>query len=553
MFTIPHHSRLPVAPMRAIADGRGHVRRMLGACVFALGLVSCGGGGGGATAVTPINPVTPVAPTPTPVVSGPSWNGFGRDAQHSALGGGVASQPLARLVWRTAVDQAPLYQANGSLLIHYGSPIISAHNTVLVPVKTTTTGGFRIEALAGASGVLAWSAASDYLTPPANWKPSFNPVLTATNRVYMPGAGGKLLYRDDVDAAAGVLQTSVFYGADTYAATKAALDATVFINTPLTADAAGNIYFGFTVTGANPAGLTGGVARLGADGRNSWVSAAAASGNPAMLHTAMNAAPAVSADGKTVYVVVNNDSVNKSRQNGYLLALDSGTLATKASARLTDPNTGALAWINDNSTASPTIGPDGDVYVGVLESNPPAHNFRGWLLHFNPALTQAKSPGAFGWDDTASIVPAAMVPSYTGNSSYLLMTKYNNYAGTGTGDGRNRLAILDPNVTEADPISGLPVMREILSVMGPTSEGDPKFPAAVKEWCINTAAVDPVTRSILVNSEDGYLYRWDLASNQLTEKIQLTSGLGESYTPTALGPDGMVYAINNAVLFAVGR
>ena len=75
----------------------------------------------------------------------------------------------------------------------------------------------------------------------------------------------------------------------------------------------------------------------------------------------------------------------------------------------------------------------------------------------------------------------------------------------------------------------------------------------MKEWCVNTVAVDPLTRSVLVNSEDGVLYRWDLASNRLSEQIRLNSGLAESYTPTAIGPDGVVYAINNAVLFAVGR
>jgi hypothetical protein len=56
-----------------------------------------------------------------------------------------------------------------------------------------------------------------------------------------------------------------------------------------------------------------------------------------------------------------------------------------------------------------------------------------------------------------------------------------------------------------------------------------------------------------VNSEDGYLYRWDLTTNKLSEKIRLTSGLGESYTPTAVGADGKVYAINNAILFAIGK
>jgi hypothetical protein len=75
----------------------------------------------------------------------------------------------------------------------------------------------------------------------------------------------------------------------------------------------------------------------------------------------------------------------------------------------------------------------------------------------------------------------------------------------------------------------------------------------VREWCVNTGAFDPATRAMLINNEDGYLYRWDLTTNTLSEKIRFNNGLGQSYTPTAVGPDGTVYAINNAVLFAVGR
>ena len=69
------------------------------------------------------------------------------------------------------------------------------------------------------------------------------------------------------------------------------------------------------------------------------------------------------------------------------------------------------------------------------------------LLHFNAALTAVRSPGSFGWDDAVSTVPAAAVPSYSGPSGYPLMSRYNNYAGAGKGDGQNRIAILDPNVS----------------------------------------------------------------------------------------------------------
>ena len=74
----------------------------------------------------------------------------------------------------------------------------------------------------------------------------------------------------------------------------------------------------------------------------------------------------------------------------------------------------------------------------------------------------------------------------------------------------------------------------------------------MREWCINTAVVDPYTDSVLVNNEDGKLYRWNLATNTLSQEIVLTAGIGEAYTPTLIGPDGTVYAINNATLYAVG-
>jgi hypothetical protein len=85
-----------------------------------------------------------------------------------------------------------------------------------------------------------------------------------------------------------------------------------------------------------------------------------------------------------------------------------------------------------------------------------------------------------------------------------------------------------------------------------TSQENPTYPLAVKEWCINTTAIDPFTKSAIINSEDGAVYRWDFTSNTLSQKLVLTSGRGEAYTPTVIAPDGAVYAINDAVLFSVG-
>src|SRR4029077_18955278 len=109
---------------------------------------------------------------------------------------------------------------------------------------------------------------------------------------------------------------------------------------------------------------------------------------------------------------------------------NSTSLAVKSQVTLMDPhNTANPTVITNDATASPMVGPDGDVYIGVLESPFPSNNDRGWLLHVSGDLTQAKPVGAFGWDDTPSLVPASMVGAYHGSSSYLIMTKYNNYEG----------------------------------------------------------------------------------------------------------------------------
>ena len=514
------------------------------ALILGASMMACSGGGGGGDA-TPAPTPTPT-PTPLPAVNGPAWLSYGGDAQHTAVAG-IRTQDLARIVWQTPVDVAPQYSSQGYLLVHYGSPVITSKNTVVIPVKRSVADAFRVEARLGGNGQLAWSWDSDYVLPGHAWTPPYNVTLTKANRVVMPGAGGKVFYRDDADSASAVTNSFVFYGKTAYTAAQAAFDASVFINTPITADNAGNLFFGYVTTVANPSGVVSGIARIGADGTGSWVSAASVSGDAAMFKPAMGAAPAISADQKTVYVVVKGNGIE-----GRLLALDSTSLALKSKTSLIDPVSKNVANVSENSTASPMVGPDGDVYFGVLETTQGQHNARGWLLHFDATLAQSKTPGSFGWDDTPSVVPAALVPSYTGNSAYLVMTKYNNYGRAGSGDSKNRIAVLDPNTSQTDMISpGQQVMKEVLTILGPTP--DPSFPGGVTEWCINTAAVDPFSKSILVNSEDGYLYRWDLATNTLSQKIRLTSGLGESYTPTAVGADGLVYAINNAIMFAVGK
>ncbi|PYM15493.1 MAG: hypothetical protein DMD81_14915 [Candidatus Rokuibacteriota bacterium] len=488
----------------------------------------------------------------------PGWRTFAGNSQHTAQAA-TATQSLDVRHWSTPVDLAP---PDGEILIHYGSPLVTPANTVIIPVKTGATGGYRVEARSSKDGALKWSATTDYILPSHNWTPSYSPALDLNNRLYFPGAGGTVYYRDNVDSSAPAASGQLaFFGLDVYQGNPSSFDSTVFVNTPITVDSAGTIYFGFRTGGTAPLGLQSGIARIDANGNGSWVSAATAAGDVNITRVPHQAAPALrNNDEQTLYVVVAADS-----GGGYLLGLDSTTLGLKhvsgvpMRAALNDPRNGgtSAALVFDDSSASPMVGPDGDVYYGVLGN--PFNGSRGWLLHFSGDLTQTKTPGAFGWDNTAAIVPASAVSSYTGTSSYLVFSKYNNYAGLDGGDGVNKIAILDPNATQAESHSssnGLLVMKEVLTIAGPTPDPEhitPQTPNAVREWCINTAAVDPATNSVMVNSEDGKLYRWDLSTNTLSQVITLTKGIGEAYTPTAVGPDGTVYAINGAILDAVGE
>jgi len=57
---------------------------------------------------------------------------------------------------------------------------------------------------------------------------------------------------------------------------------------------------------------------------------------------------------------------------------------------------------------------------------------------------------------------------------------------------------------------------------------------------------------VIANAEDGYTYRWDLTTNTFSEMLNLNQLIGEAYTPTLIGPDGTIYAINDTTLYAIG-
>jgi hypothetical protein len=507
--------------------------RRVGGVTAAVALIAMAGGNAGSAQAL--------------LVAQPAWAGFAANAQHTAVAA-ASPQPLTSIHWQVRVDHHPEYAGDEGPFSHYGSPMITSTNTVVVPTRIGANRGFELRAYAGSDGTRKWRLPTDY-TLPLGVSLRFPPPLPATlvddSHVAVAGAGGTLLIRSGVDQASGHVRRVAFYGLDHWRAHRAAYRAAVQITTPLTTGPDGSLYFGFSATPGAPRHLHSGVARISPSGQASWVSARALAGTQESSRVALSCAPALSPDGLTGYVAV------VTGRRARLVGFNSATMQPRYRHRLRDPQSHKPAAVIDETSATPTIGPDGDVFYGVLENPFAGHDDRGWLLHFDSRLTTVKTPGSFGWDQSVSVVPASSVPSYTGGSSYLLVSKYNNYLLGPDGDGRNRLALLDPHAGQRDRYSTVHVLREVRTVLSPLHP--PNTPTGNRyEWCINSVAVDPTTGTAIANNEDGHLYRWDLDTGQLTDQIALNGPRGQAYTSTVIGPDGTSYAIQNAILYAVG-
>jgi len=95
---------------------------------------------------------------------------FGGNAQHTSSYV-PSAQNLNVIKWSTTVDLN-----NSGALVHYGSPLVTASNTVLVPVKTATD-SFRVDAFNGGTAAAKYSVATDYILPAHNWIPSYSSCI----------------------------------------------------------------------------------------------------------------------------------------------------------------------------------------------------------------------------------------------------------------------------------------------------------------------------------------------------------------------------------------
>jgi outer membrane protein assembly factor BamB len=278
---------------------------------------------------------------------------------------------------------------------------------------------------------------------------------------------------------------------------------------------------------------------------------------------AFNTAPAVGPDG-TIFTATRAQNRAGGRNYGYLVALNPnltlkwatslrgilddgcGVLVpygddpfdcrSGAAARGVDPYTNLqpAAGVDDSSTASPVVLPDGGVVLGT-------RNFyniqRGHLMKFD-RTGRYMANYDYGWDITPAV--------YRHDGTYSMYVKDLHYDG-----GSQYITRLGPDLnkewshanTETRTCERLPD-----NTVSCVDEG--QHPNGF-EWCISAPAVDR-NGNVYGLSDDGHFYVVDSQGHQL-EKVFLSKTIASAYTPVSLDPSGRVYAQNNGQLYVLGK
>ena len=550
------------------------------------------------------------------VAQNPAWPQWGQNPQHTgylAVTGQAPQSKLSDLVFDPFVSKE--IAESGALLMHYQVPLVNG-TSVFMELKTGkyiscdppgsgqpfpcgpdawddeiwNEVGLRWE-----NGKLTpvWRFRTDWLPPPnsgsspanatlGGWEPLFQPLLSGSY-VYVPGAGGTL-HKINQSNGREVSTINPF----------GTIDPSKFVAGGLTADNSGNIYYNvMQVDLAWP---------WESDVVNAWLVAVAPDdstrivtyssllpGAPAEClnnfagqpypwppakgaqpgnikcgsqRSALNLAPAVSADGSTIYTVSRGHFWPRST---YLLAVNASNLTLQWSTSLQDllddgcnillPHNGfpggCSYWgatgvdptqnglgggiVNDQASASPVVAPDGTILFGTNG----AYNYgRGHLLQFTPQ-GQFLASYDFGWDSTPSIYPQG--------NTYSVVLKDNHYD---SGSYCN-----DPAWCPKAP-PGPYYVTQLDSNLN--IEWQFKDPSVAKnhpdgyEWCVNDAVVD-ANGTVYATNEDGYLYVIPQGGNNNVQKIFLQQSIDAGYTPVSMGADGTIYAQNAGHLIAVGK
>jgi uncharacterized protein (TIGR03437 family) len=459
-----------------------------------------------------------------------------------------------------------------------------------------------------------WSYTSDWQAPGSSndfWEPVFHAAL-ANGAVYVPGASGSII---QINRTTGdVMQRIAPFGTDanTYETGPITVDANgnLFYNAiQVIVDPVNGFY-------ANDA-VDSWLVKVALDGSFSIASykkltlSQAPAANASCLtvfstsqlpwppsptavppsnicgtqRVALNVAPAVGPDG-TIYSVTRsqfnshyaflvalapdlslkwaaslrgrfNDGCGVSVLNGGWLPPNGAPGGCRDGAPLgVDPSTNRPGdgAVDDSSSASPVIAPDGTILFGSYSR----YNYgQGHLVRFDASGNYLGSFG-FGWDITPAI--------FSQNGTWSIVLKNNHYSlGSYCDDDTfcppNRTAT-NPNSPEQYFVSQLNsdftiqwsfqntnTQSCILNADG-TLSCVSDHPNGF-EWCVNAPVVDG-NGTVYANSEDGNLYAIS-PGGMLKEKIFQQLAIGAAYTPASLGGDGKIYSQNDGHLFVVGQ
>jgi hypothetical protein len=527
-----------------------------------------------------------------------SWPQWMANARHTGTPG-AAGQSLTRIlediVYDPTVPGERAY-ANGNLLAHYQVPLIDGDH-VFMEFKTGTVLPYSFGLLNwGEKGfewregklVETWAFQSDWKAPGALsdfWEPVFHAAL-ANDGVYVPMGYGGIAKLDKNTGA--VLQQIAPFGQDFNA----------YQTGPLTVDTSGNIYYNViqVVDGANSFydfdatdSFLVKVTPLGVATMVSYktLTAAAVADNAASecpgtvcgsQRVGLNVGPAIGPDG-TIYGVTR---AHRSGHYAFLVAIKSN-LSKKWVSSLRDrfndgcgvpvaaggvfpPNgepggcsIGALlgvdpstnrpgdGQVDDSSSSSPAVGPDGAVFYGALSFY---NNSQGHMMKFNANGKYAGAYG-FGWDQTPAIFQRDDDAKKCNGSAacYSVVIKENHYGGNPFVTEAYYITQLDQNMKvqwQFKSTNTQSCNRNADGTLSCLSDHPNGF-----EWCVNGHLVD-AKGVVYANSEDGNLYAIS-QGGILKDKIFQQLALGAAYTPASMDQRGRIYSQNAGHLFVIGR
>lgn len=308
---------------------------------------------------------------------------------------------------------------------------------------------------------------------------------------------------------------------------------------------------------------------------------------------AMNKAPAIASDG-TIYTVSKGHLVTR---YNYLIAVNpnlTGKWAASLRNRLNDgcgvsmaignpggananggcragatfgvdpgTNEPPPARILDDDSSTPTVAPDGSIFLGTYS----LYNFaQGHMLHFSGNGDFLNSFN-FGWDSTPAIYPH--------DGTYSVIFKNNHYGGPGStpttsfGDycddpnwcpnrspSSSFLGPEDFFVTQFDPNLNVQWSFQNTNTQSCTRNPDGTITCVTDhpngfEWCVNAPMVD-ANGVVYANSEDGNLYTI-AQGGTMQQRLFQQQAVGAAYTPTSMDSIGRIYSENNGVIFVAGK